>query len=80
MYHGQNDPEFQSVSHLGTVKLMRSKGYRLIGSHRHGFNLIFLRNGIGQDIFPEVDYTQCYETVHSKKRKEAWDRVAPRPP
>lgn len=41
MYNGEFDPEFRSVSHLGTVKLMKAKGYRLIGAHRHGFNLIF---------------------------------------
>ena len=76
MYDGKYDPEFRSVSHLATVKLMRSKGYRLIGSHRHGFNLIFLRNDIGKEIFPEMDYKKCYETVHSVNRQKAWDKVA----
>lgn len=76
MYDGKSDPEFRSVSHLATVKLMRSKGYRLIGSHRHGFNLIFLRNDIGMNVFPEVDYKQYYETIHASNRQKVWQRVA----
>ena len=79
MYSGKHDPEFRSVSHLATVKLMRSKGYRLIGAHRHGFNLIFLRNDIAKDIFPEVDYKQFYQTFHSHNRKSAWGKVADAP-
>ncbi len=79
IHNGKYDSEFRSVSHLGTVKLMKSKGYRLIGAHRHGFNLIFLRNDVGQSIFPEVDYQQYYETFHSKNRQKAWDKVASHP-
>jgi hypothetical protein len=79
MYDGKNDPEFRSVSHMATVKLMRSKGYRLIGSHRHGFNLIFLRNDVGKEIFPEVDYKEYYNTPHSVNRQKAWNKVADLP-
>lgn len=79
MQSGKYDPEFRSVSHLATVKLMKSKGYRLIGAHRHGFNLIFLRNDIAQDIFPEVDYRQFYQTFHGLNRRSAWDKVAKLP-
>ena len=79
IHSGKYDSEFRSVSHLGTVKLMRSKGYRLIGAHRHGFNLIFLRNDVGQDIFPEVDYKQYYDTVHSHNRRTAWEKVSSLP-
>jgi hypothetical protein len=75
MYSGKYDPEFRSVSHKATVKLMKSKGYKLIGSHRHGFNLIFLRNDIAPELFPEVDYERYYETFHSKNRQQAWEKV-----
>ncbi len=36
------------------VKLARQKGYRLVGSNRHGFNVVFLRNDVGKTIFPEI--------------------------
>jgi hypothetical protein len=75
-FGGKYDSEFRSVSHMATVKLMKSKGYRLIGAHRHGFNLIFLRNDIAPDIFPEVDYRQYYQTIHSLNRQPAWNKVA----
>lgn len=75
MNDGKYDPEFRSVSHKATIKLMQSKGYRLIGSHRHGFNLIFLRNDIGIDLFPEVSFERYYETFHSKNRQKVWNKV-----
>jgi len=79
MNDGKLDPEFRSVSHKATVQLMKSKGYRLIGSHRHGFNLIFLRNDIGQDVFPEVGFEQYYDTPHSINRQKVWSKVADLP-
>src|SRR3954447_26808215 len=42
--------EFYGASLLAMTKLSRSKGYRLIGAHRFGFNVIFLREDVGTDI------------------------------
>jgi hypothetical protein len=47
-------PDFMSVSLLAMNKLLNRKGYRLIGSHRFGFNAIYMLNNIGLDYFPEV--------------------------
>ncbi len=43
------------------VKLGRQKGYRLVGSQRLCFNAVFLRNDVGQDIFPEVPIDDCLD-------------------
>ena len=36
------------------VKLAKEKGYRLIGANRYGQNVIFMRNDVGVDVFPEI--------------------------
>lgn len=46
--------DFRSASLLAMSRLSASKGYRLIGSHRHGYNVFFLREDVGKDVFPEV--------------------------
>jgi len=51
VYSGASLPAF--------VKLGRTKGYRLIGSQRYGFNAFFMREDVGQDIFPEVSAADC---------------------
>lgn len=53
VYSGASLPAF--------VKLARSKGYRLVGTQRYGFNAFFLRDDVGQDIFPEVSASQCLQ-------------------
>jgi hypothetical protein len=43
------------------VKLGRQKGYRLIGVQSLGFNAFFVRSGLGEDLFPELQPQECYE-------------------
>ncbi len=40
-------------------KLAKSKGYRLIGSNSMGFNVFFMRDDVGVDLFPEVSPASC---------------------
>jgi len=51
VYSGASLPAF--------VKLARRKGYRLVGVQRLGFNAIFIENGVGEDLLPEVDIESC---------------------
>jgi hypothetical protein len=51
VYSGASLPAF--------VKLGRTKGYRLVGTQRYGFNAFFMRDDVGQDIFPEVSAADC---------------------
>jgi hypothetical protein len=48
------------ASLLALVKLARRKGYRLVGCERKCFNALFIRNGIGEDIFPEIEVSECF--------------------
>jgi hypothetical protein len=57
-------------------KLAREKGYRLVGTHRFGFNAFFIRNGVGAAFFPEVDVPSCVQDPYSElARKERWPRA-----
>ncbi len=60
------DPDFvcESENYRGAslaamVKLGRDKGYRLVGTHRLGFNAFFVRDGLAEDLLPEVSAESC---------------------
>jgi len=80
------DPEFifESENYRGAslaamCKLGREKGYRLVGTHRFGFNAFFIKNGVREEFFPEVDVTACVQDPYSKlARKERWPQAKDR--
>ena len=51
VYSGASLPAF--------VKLAERKGYRLVGVQSLGFNAVFIRDGVGEDVFPEVEVRTC---------------------
>jgi hypothetical protein len=51
LYCGASLPAF--------VKLARRKGYRLVGVQRLGFNAVFVEDGVGEDLLPEVAISDC---------------------
>ncbi len=44
------------------VKLGRQKGYRLVGCNKGGWNAFFMRDGVGEDFFPEVSVQCCLQS------------------
>jgi hypothetical protein len=56
-----HEQDYRSVSLLAMQTLCKERGYRMIGAHRHGFNVFFLRQDEGIDVFPEV----TIEEVHN---------------
>ena len=77
------DPRFvfESEEHRGAslaamCKLGRTKGYRLIGMHRFGFNAFFMKHGVGEAYFPEVDPAACQsDPISTALRENVWPRV-----
>jgi hypothetical protein len=68
--------DYRSASLLATTKLSQSKGYRLIGSHRYGFNCFFMRNDVGQDYFPEVSVESCHNNPYTQiAQNQRWPIV-----
>jgi hypothetical protein len=71
-----HERDFRSVSLPAMVKLARRKGYRLIGAHRHGFNVFFLRDDLAPDLFPEVEITQIHDNPWTRfGQAERWPVV-----
>lgn len=73
---GTSHKEFRSVSLLAMKQLLSKKGYRLIGSHKYGFNAIFILNELGVDYFPEVTVESVHNNPYTKFRRESvWNQV-----
>lgn len=68
--------EFRSASLAAMTKLSKRKGYRLIGGHRHGFNVFFLREDLGQGVFPAVTIEQVHDKPWTRRgQAERWPLV-----
>jgi len=68
--------DFRSVSLAAMVALGKRKGYRMVGSHRHGFNVFFVRNDIGTDLFPEISIREVHDNPWTKHgQSERWQVV-----
>ena len=57
---------YSGASLRAFVKLLKVKGYRLVGSQRYGYNAFFIKNGIGENIFPEVNIATCFTHPFTK--------------
>lgn len=72
----QENPEFRSVSLLAMVNISREKGYRLVGSHRHGFNVFFVREDLLSSLIQETTLEKVHFnewTTYSQKHR--WESV-----
>ena len=64
---------YRGASLFAMVKLGREKGYRLIGTHRFGFNAFFMKNGVGEEYFPEIEVADSAQDPYSAMvRNERW--------
>jgi hypothetical protein len=60
------EQDYRSVSLLAMQKLCKKRGYRMIGAHRHGFNVFFLREDEGVDFFPEVSIQEVHDNFWTR--------------
>ena len=68
--------DFRGASLAAMCKLGREKGYRLVGTHRFGFNAFFVKNGVGEKFFPEVDIFSCLQDPATRAIREAgWPKI-----
>lgn len=72
--------DFRSVSLLAMTNLCREKGYRLIGGHRYGFNVFYMRDDVGQDVFPEVSVKAVHDNGFTRAAvRDRWPLVRDMP-
>jgi hypothetical protein len=68
---------FRSASLAAMAKLGKEKGYRLIGMHRFGFNAFFMKRGVGEEFFPEVDVASCLNDPFTREvREKNWPSMS----
>lgn len=69
-------PDYGGASLAAMTKLAQEKGYRLIGTHRYGFNAFFILNEIAADILPTVTPAQCLQDPYTlEARSVRWPKV-----
>lgn len=77
-YNTKYGADFSGATLAAFVKIGKKKGYRLVGGQRLGYNAFFIKEGIAEDIFPEVTaesllshpYAVYARTVRNKNIKD----------
>ena len=70
---------YRGASLEAMCRLGREKGYRLVGTHRFGFNAFFVKDGVGEQWFPAVAVSDCQGDPFSRKRRTDWEHVGSMP-
>lgn len=73
--HPGKHPEYFSASPVAMEKLARKKGYRLVGANDYGFNTIYVKNGIGEDILPEVTVESILKHPRNQERQKLFEPI-----
>jgi hypothetical protein len=69
-------PDYHSASLAAMTKLAKEKGYRLVGTHRFGFNAFFVLDGIAPALLPEVTPARCLNDPYSRQTHSTrWPKV-----
>jgi hypothetical protein len=69
-------PDYHSASLAAMTKLAEEKGYRLVGTHRYGFNAFFILKEVAADILPSVTPAQCLQDPYTlEARSVSWPKV-----
>ncbi|MFC2138065.1 hypothetical protein ACFLTE_07825 [Bacteroidota bacterium] len=74
---------YHGASPVAMKKLADKKGYRLVGANQLGFNTIYIKRGVGDELIPEVDVEsilqhrsvkECYKSFEEIKD---WEYINP---
>jgi len=74
MYPGKH-PDYHGASPVAMEKLARKNGYRLVGAINYGFNTIYVKNGIGEDILPAVSVESILKHPRNKERQKLFEPI-----
>jgi hypothetical protein len=81
---GPSGPDYAGASLAAWDKLAAEKGYRLVGIEPSGVNAFFIRNGLGEDLFPRVSVASCLDHPFARRSRAErlpgvqdrhWERV-----
>lgn len=74
MYPGKH-PEYHGASPVAMQKLACKKGYRLVGAINYGFNTIYIKNGIGEEILPSVSVESILRHPRNQERQKRFEPI-----
>ena len=83
VYPGKH-PQYHGASPVAMAELATRKGYRLIGANNYGFNTMYVRNGVGEELLPKVSvdsilsHPRNAERYRLFKEIEDWEYIGPR--
>ena len=70
-------PPFCGASLAALTKAARRKGMRLVGCERRCFNAFFVRDGLAEDLLPEVDPASCFDHPMARYNQERCQQMVP---
>ncbi len=73
-YPGKH-PDYHGASPMAMAKLAAKKGYRLVGANGYGFNTIYVKNGTGDDVLPEVSVESILPHPRNKERQRLFEPI-----
>jgi hypothetical protein len=74
VYPGRH-PDYHGASPPAMVKLANRKGYRLVGANDYGFNTIYVRRGLAEELLPEVTVEEILSHPRNRERLERFDAI-----
>jgi hypothetical protein len=66
-------PNYCGASLPAFVQLARTRGYRLVGCNRYGYNAFFVREPLGREALPEIAVEECFR--HPRVRRGMRERL-----
>lgn len=73
-YPGKH-PDYHGASPVAMEKLARKKGYRLVGAINYGFNTIYVKDGIAEEILPAVSVESILNHPRNKERQKLFEPI-----
>lgn len=71
----ERHPDYHGASPAAMEKLARKKGYRLVGAINYGFNTIYVKNGVGEEILPAVSVESILKHPRNKGRQRLFEPI-----
>lgn len=75
VYPGKH-PQYHGASPVAMAKLAAKKGYRLVGSNGYGFNTIYVKRGVGEDVLPEVSVESILSHPRNAERYRLFEPIS----
>ncbi|MGM9506788.1 hypothetical protein ACS5NO_03645 [Larkinella sp. GY13] len=75
VYPPARHPQYFGAGPTALEKLARKKGYRLVGSNLYGFNTIYIKEGLAEDVFPTVTVDSILKHPRNKERHQLFEPI-----